>query len=78
MLAISSNVLDLTPKVKGPAWASRAMAFKRTISKVCPRCGAILPLYAKGCESCLLQFDIGDKNNVKRYGKRNTQTEQNT
>ena len=78
MLAISNNVLDLTPKVKGPAWVCRAMAFKRTISKVCPRCGTFLPLSAKGCESCLLQFDIGDKNNVKRMGAICVKTEQNT
>lgn len=78
MLAISSSLLELSPKTVGPAWVHRAMAFKRSITKVCPRCGTFLPLSAKGCESCLLQFNIGDKNNVKRMGAICVKTEQNT
>jgi ribosomal protein L40E len=75
VLAINKSLLDIVPRTVGPAWVSRAISFKSTVSKICPRCGTFLPLAAKGCESCLFQFDIGDKKNVKRYGKRNIETE---
>ena len=40
-----------------PSWYMRKERFIKDIYKVCPKCGTILPLRAKGCESCLLQFD---------------------
>lgn len=43
-----------------PAWYQRKEAFIKSIYKVCPKCGTILPLRAKGCESCLFQFNKGD------------------
>lgn len=35
-------------------------AFMASILKMCPHCGALLTLSAKGCDSCLYQF--GDYN----------------
>lgn len=69
MLAINKSLLDIVPKTVGPAWVPRAIAFKSTVSKICPRCGTFLPLAAKGCESCLFQFDIGEKKNVERHSR---------
>ena len=43
-----------------PVWYQRKEAFIKSIYKVCPKCGTILPLRAKGCESCLFQFNKGD------------------
>ena len=44
----------------------RAENFVRTFTKLCPRCGAILSLRAKGCDNCLFQFVKGD---LKECGK---------
>ena len=43
-----------------PVWYQRKEALIKSIYKVCPKCGTILPLRAKGCESCLFQFNKGD------------------
>ena len=43
-----------------PVWYQRKEAFIKSIYKVGPKCGTILPLRAKGCESCLFQFNKGD------------------
>ena len=51
-----------------PSWHIRKERFIKSIYKVCPKCGTILPLRAKGCEGCLLQFDKGVYKNVNRVG----------
>lgn len=56
-----SKIICLAPH------AVRAELFLRTIKKICPRCGAIIDLRAKGCDNCLFQFDKGVQNNVERY-----------
>lgn len=38
-----------------------------SFGKICPKCGNILPIDAKGCNECLLQFDIRSKQIGKRY-----------
>lgn len=45
-----------------PKWVSRCDNFKRKFVKLCPKCGALVSLNAKGCDNCLFQF-----NNNKGY-----------
>lgn len=40
-----------------PYWKQKADAFLKRCFKVCPKCGTFLSLRAKGCDSCLFQFD---------------------
>lgn len=39
-----------------PQWVTARQQFLSSIVKVCPKCGTILPLNAKGCSTCLQQF----------------------
>ena len=36
---------------------SKQVQFLESCWKMCPRCGNILRIGAKGCDNCLLQFD---------------------
>ena len=45
-----------------PKWVSRYDNFKSKFVKLCPKCGALVSLNAKGCDNCLFQF-----NNNKGY-----------
>lgn len=42
--------------VKGQ-WLQREAHFIENCWKMCPNCGAILRVTAKGCDNCLFQFD---------------------
>lgn len=42
-------------------WYTRIYEYLQQFRKMCPRCGASLPIDAKGCSDCLLQFDKGRK-----------------
>lgn len=44
-----------------PAWLIRYKKFKESVSKICPKCGAILLIDDKGCNNCLFQFDDEEK-----------------
>lgn len=52
-----------------PLYSLRRRAILSQFSKVCPRCGAILKIDARGCDNCLLQFKkVGedDKDRCKK------------
>lgn len=33
----------------------------KEVQKICPRCGAFLSITARGCDNCLLQFDMSGR-----------------
>ena len=48
-----------------PNWKIRQAKFLMTCYKVCPKCGSVLSLDAKGCSNCLLQFKGDKRKDVK-------------
>lgn len=49
-----------------PGWLRAQEKFLKSCNKMCPRCGAILPLDSKGCDNCLFQFNNTRRKYVKR------------
>ena len=62
MSSITIITADNAPYV--PKWVSRYDNFKSNFVKLCPKCGALVALNAKGCDNCLFQFN---NNNNKGY-----------
>lgn len=73
MFNINKNYAELAYRqTQGPyipKFLIRQQKFLNSCAKLCPKCGAILPISAKGCDSCLFQFDKRSNNNAKRVGK---------
>lgn len=46
---------NTTPYI--PSWALQQYKFINNFYKVCPNCGAIVPLTSKGCSECFFQFN---------------------
>lgn len=65
MFNVNKNYAELayrqTKAAYIPRFVQRHDQFLRGCYKMCPKCGQCLPLSAKGCDSCLLQFDNGVK-----------------
>ena len=69
MFNIEKNYAELAyraaKKPYVPAWLIAQERFLKSCNKLCPRCGAILPLDSKGCDSCLFQFNNTRRKHVK-------------
>ena len=55
----------LSKKPAVATWVVAQKQYLKSFSKLCPRCGTMLPLDSKGCEGCLYQFNSIRRKNVK-------------
>lgn len=48
-------------RLKIPNWYKNERRLIKSVTVMCPHCGALLPLTTKGCDNCLYQLSNGGK-----------------
>ena len=70
-MAGESSMKDTPAELRAANWLTM-------FTKVCPRCGTVLALDAKGCSTCLQQFKRRRRiKDAKRLGTRSIKSKQN-